>query len=183
MPLLREDIRISFIFLKEGDDPDSFIKENGKDAFYNLAKNSKSLSRYFFETLKKQDDLSSIEGRTIAAKFALPLIKSISNETIKQAYINEASNVCDIDFQKLIKGNENKKQVDIVRKKPIVDSKSVIKKSVLGIFTALIQHPKHNKSRLFNLINPDSKYSFMLDIRDIYIQHPNSAASLILEKN
>jgi len=32
------------------------------------------------------------------------------------------------------------------------------------------------------LINPDSKYSFMLDIRDIYIQHPNSAASLILEK-
>ena len=85
LPLLREDTRISFIFLKEGDDPDSFIKENGKDAFYNLAKNSKSLSRYFFETLKKQDDLSSIEGRTIAAKFALPLIKSISNETIKQA--------------------------------------------------------------------------------------------------
>jgi len=183
MPLLREDTRISFIFLKEGDDPDSFIKENGKDAFYNLAKNSKSLSRYFFETLKKQDDLSSIEGRTIAAKFALPLIKSISNETIKQAYINEASNVCDIDFQKLIQGNENKKQVDIVKKeKPIVDSKSVIKKSVLGIFTALIQHPKLAKSRLFNLINPDSKYSFMLDIRDIYIQHPNSAASLILEK-
>jgi hypothetical protein len=34
--------------------------------------------------------LSSIEGRTIAAKFALPLIKSISNETLKQAYINEA---------------------------------------------------------------------------------------------
>ena len=100
MPLLREDTRISFIFLKEGDDPDSFIKENGKDAFYNLAKNSKISSRYFFETLKKQDDLSSIEGRTIAAKFALPLIKSISNETIKQAYINEASNVCDIDFQK-----------------------------------------------------------------------------------
>ena len=73
--------------------------------------------------------------------------------------------------------------MDIVKKeKPIVDSKSVIKKSVLGIFTALIQHPKLAKSRLFNLINPDSKYSFMLDIRDIYIQHPNSAASLILEK-
>ena len=37
MPLLREDTKISFIFLKEGDDPDSFIKENGKDAFYSLA--------------------------------------------------------------------------------------------------------------------------------------------------
>ena len=183
MPLLREDTRISFIFLKEGDDPDSFIKENGKDAFFNLAKNSKSLSRYFFETLKKQDDLSSIEGRTIAAKFALPLIKSISNQTIKQAYIKEASNICDIDFEKLIQGNESKKRADVVQKeKPIVDSKSIIKKAVLGIFTALIQHPKLANSKLFNLINPNSKYSFMLDIRDIYVQHPNSAASLILEK-
>ena len=183
MPLLREDTKISFIFLKEGDDPDSFIKENGKDAFYGLAKNSKSLSNYFFETLKKQDDLSSIEGRTMSAKFALPLIKSISNETIKQAYIKEASNVCDIDFAKLIQGNESKRQINNVQKeKPVVDSRSIIKKSVLGIFTALIQHPKLANSKLFNLINPDSKYSFLMDIRDIYIQHPNSAASIILEK-
>jgi len=183
MPLLREDTKISFIFLKEGDDPDSFIKENGKDAFYGLAKNSKSLSNYFFETLKKQDDLSSIEGRTMSAKFALPLIKSISNETIKQAYINEASNVCDIDFAKLIQGNESKRQINTAQKeKPVVDSRSIIKKSVLGIFTALIQHPKLANSKIFNLINPDSKYSFLMDIRDIYIQHPNSAASIILEK-
>jgi DNA primase len=183
MPLLREDTRISFIFLKEGDDPDSFIKENGKEAFYNLAKDSKSLSNYFFETLKQQDDLSSIEGRSIAAKFAIPLIKSISNETIKQAYINEASNVCDIDFAKLIQGNESKKQINSPKKeKPMVDTKSIMKKSVLGIFMALIQHPKLANSKLFNLVNPDSKFSFMLEIRDIYIKHPNSAASIILEK-
>ena len=183
MPLLREDTRISFIFLKEGDDPDSFIKENGKQAFCNLAKDSKSLSNYFFETLKQQDDLSSIEGRSIAAKFAIPLIKSISNETIKQAYINEASNVCDIDFAKLIQGDESKNQINSPKKeKPEVDTKSIMKKSVLGIFMALIQHPKLANSKLFNLINPDSNFSFMLEIRDIYIKHPNSAASIILEK-
>ena len=38
MPLLREDTRISFIFLKEGDDPISFIKENGKRCPLNLLK-------------------------------------------------------------------------------------------------------------------------------------------------
>ena len=42
MMLLREDTRINFIFLDEGDDPDSYIKSNGKDAFLNLAKNSTS---------------------------------------------------------------------------------------------------------------------------------------------
>ena len=183
LPLIREDTRLSFIFLKEGDDPDNFIKENGKEAFYTLAKDSKPLSNYFFETLKKQDDLSSIEGRTKAAKFAKPLIKSISNETIKQAYIKEASNVCDLDFTKLIQGNENTKHINTPQKeKTAVDTKSIIKKSVLGIFTALIQYPKLAESKIFNLVNPDSKFSFLLEIRDIYIKHPNSAASLILEK-
>ena len=86
MPLLREDTRINFIFLNEGDDPDSFVREHGKEAIYNLARDSKSLSKYFFETLKKQDDLSSIEGRTIAAKFALPLINSKVMQTLQQLF-------------------------------------------------------------------------------------------------
>ena len=183
MSLLREDTRISFIFLKEGEDPDSYIKENGKEAFYGIAKNSKSLSDYFFETIKNRDDLSKIEGRTIAAKFALPLIQSISNETLKQAYINEASNVCNLDFAKLIKGDESKVNINAPkREKIVVDSKSIMKKSVLGIFMALIQYPKLASSTLFNLINPDSKFSFLSEIKDIYIQHPDSPASIILEK-
>jgi DNA primase len=183
MSLLREDTRISFIFLKEGEDPDSFIKDNGKEAFFNLAKNSKPLSEYFFETVKSQDDLSSIEGRTIAAKFALPHIKNISNETLKQAYINEASSICYLDFSKLIKGNEENKSSKVkLKEEIIVDKKSIMKKSVLGIFTVLIQYPQLSSSNLFNLLTKDSRFLFLLDIRDIFNQHPNSPASVILEK-
>ena len=183
MSLLREDTRISFIFLKEGEDPDSFIKDNGKEAFFNLAKNSKPLSEYFFETVKSQDDLSSIEGRTIAAKFALPHIKNISNETLKQAYINEASSICDLDFSKLIKGNEENKSTKVkLKEEIIVDKKSIMKKSVLGIFTVLIQYPQLSSSNLFNLLTKDSRFLFLLDIRDIFNQHPDSPASVILEK-
>ena len=183
LPLLREDTRISFIFLKEGEDPDSYIKDNGKEAFYSLAKSSKSLSDYFFETIKSQDDLSSIEGRTIAAKFALPLIKSISNETLKQAYINEATNVCDLDFAKLIQGKESKENFNLPKKEEVVvDTRSIMKKSVLGIFMALIQYPKLADSNLFKLIKADSRFSFILDIKDTYILYPDSSASVILEK-
>ena len=85
MSLLREDTRISFIFLKEGEDPDSYIKENGKEAFYGIAKNSKSLSDYFFETIKNRDDLSNIEVRFSKSKSdvsILILIISIRRELI-----------------------------------------------------------------------------------------------------
>ena len=73
LPLIREDTRINFIFLESGEDPDSYVRKNGKEAFMNLAKNSMTFSDYFLDTIKNQDDLSSIEGRSVVAKFALPL--------------------------------------------------------------------------------------------------------------
>jgi hypothetical protein len=57
-----------------------------KKLFCNLAKIQNPFLITFLKLLKQQDDLSSIEGRSIAAKFALPLIKSISNETKTSIY-------------------------------------------------------------------------------------------------
>jgi DNA primase len=185
MMLLREDTRINFIFLDEGDDPDSYIKSNGKDAFLNLAKNSTSLSDYFFDTVKSYDDLSSIEGRTAAAKYALPLIKSVTNETIKQAYIKEMSKICDLDFSKLIDTNQNKPSGSFNKEKKSAvkyTSNSILIKSVVGIFTSLIQHPKLAELTMFNNIKKDSRFSFILEVKNLYIENPSSAASVILEK-
>ena len=185
MMLLREDTRINFIFLAEGEDPDSYIKTNGKDAFLNLAKNSTSLSDYFFDTVKSYDDLSSIEGRTAAAKYALPLIKSIANETTKQAYIKEMSKICDLDFSKLIDTNQNKPNIIQNKGKNNAvksNSNSILIKSVIGIFTSLIQHPKLAQLTLFNSIKKDSRFSFVHDIKNLYIESPDSSASVILEK-
>ena len=185
MMLLREDTRINFIFLAEGEDPDSYIKTNGKDAFLNLAKDSTSLSDYFFDTVKSHDDLSSIEGRTAVAKYALPLIKSIANETTKQAYIKEMSKICDLDFSKLIDTNQNKPKVIQNKGKNNAvksNSNSILIKSVIGIFTSLIQHPKLAQLTLFDSIKKDSRFSFIHDIKNLYIESPDSSASVILEK-
>ena len=48
------------------------------------------------------DDLESIEGRSNAAKFAIPLVNSINNETLKQAYIEEIASICRLDFAALL---------------------------------------------------------------------------------
>ena len=111
LPLLREDTRISFIFLEPDEDPDSYVSSNGKDAFLNLAKEAKSFSDFFFDYVKDKDDLSTLEGRSMVAKFALPLVNKISNDTLKEAYINEVSKICDLDFSKLIKGESISKKV------------------------------------------------------------------------
>ena len=183
LPVLREDTRINFIFLKTNQDPDSFIREKGKDAFLQLAKDSKSFSDFFLETIKKQDDLSTIEGRSMVAKFALPLINKITNNTLKQAYIKEVSNICDLDLSKLVKENNVRKQSPSLKKEEVKqDSNSVIKKSVLGILTSLIQYPKLATNNAFDLIKEHPKFLFLDDIRSIYTANEDIHSSIIIEK-
>ena len=183
LPVLREDTRINFIFLKTNQDPDSFIREKGKDAFLQLAKDSKSFSDFFLETIKKQDDLSTIEGRSMVAKFALPLINKITNDTLKQAYIKEVSNICDLDLSKLVKENNVQKQSPSLKKEEVKqDSNSVIKKSVLGILTSLIQYPKLATNNAFDLIKEHPKFLFLEDIRSIYTANEDVHSSIIIEK-
>ena len=123
LPLLREDTRISFIFLEPDEDPDSYVSSNGKDAFLDLAKKAKSFSDFFFDHVKDQDDLSKLEGRSMVAKFALPLVNKISNDTLKEAYINEVSKICDLDFSKLIQGESKSKKVSPAKKEEVKESK------------------------------------------------------------
>ena len=183
LPLLREDTRIGFIFLDSDEDPDSYIRKNGKNAFMKLAKESKSFSEFFIETIKEQDDLSSVEGRSMVARFALPLINKISNDTLKQAYIKEISNICDLDLSKLTQNISNSVKSNVSKKEEVKkNSSSVLRKSVLGIFMALIQYPKLATMQEFDLVKTDSKFSFLKDIKGFYIDNPESSASIILEK-
>ena len=183
LPLLREDTRISFIFLEPDEDPDSYVSSNGKDAFLNLAKEAKSFSDFFFDYVKDQDNLSTLEGRSMVAKFALPLVNKISNDTLKEAYINEVSKICDLDFSKLIQGESKSKKISPTKKEEVKEStNTVLRKSVLGIFTALIQHPKLSSINEFSLITLESKFNFINDIKNLYQDSPDSNPSIIFEK-
>ena len=183
LPLLREDIRMSFIFLKPGDDPDSFIKEKGKDGFIKLANEATSFSDYFVSTIKMQADLSTIEGRSLVAQFAIPLVDKITNPTLKEAYISEIGHICDLDFGKLLNNGVNSMPDKSGSEEPIKKMPtSVIRKSVMGIFTVLIQYPKLASDRTFDLIKRDSRFLFLLDVRDFYKANPEAVPSILFEQ-
>ena len=119
----------------------------------------------------------------MVAKFALPLVNKISNDTLKQVYINEMSKICDLDFSKLIEGESKIKKISTPQKEEAKEtSNSVMRKSVLGVFMGLIQHPKLTSINEFNQIKKDSKFIFLKEIRDLYIDNPESSPSIIFEK-
>lgn len=82
LPYLEDGRQIKFIFLPDGEDPDTFIRQYGKAGFEDYLKNAQSLSEFLFTTLSAQVDFSSTEGKTKLAALALPLIRRIPGEAL-----------------------------------------------------------------------------------------------------
>ena len=84
LPYLYDGRQLKFIFLPDGEDPDTFVRSQGKEGFKQyLAEHSKSLSDFLFDSLLMQVDLSSQEGKSKLASLAIPLINRIPGEILR----------------------------------------------------------------------------------------------------
>jgi DNA primase len=69
---------VRFLFLPEGHDPDSFVREHGQEAFEERLADAQPLSAYLLSHLKSVNDLSTLEGRARLLAEAKPLVKRVS---------------------------------------------------------------------------------------------------------
>ncbi len=74
-PLLREGRQISFLFLPEGEDPDSQVRSEGRERFEARISNSVTFSEFFFQHLTNQADITTMEGRARLVELARPLLR------------------------------------------------------------------------------------------------------------
>ena len=78
LPYLQDGKRISFLFLPVEHDPDSFIREYGKDAFEQRVREAMPLSGYLLREAGAELDLRSQEGRNQLLQRAKPLLTAIT---------------------------------------------------------------------------------------------------------
>jgi DNA primase len=77
LPTMNDSMQMRFLFLPEGDDPDSLIRKEGQAAFEQRIKSALPLSDFFFQTMAKQADMGTMEGRARFAAASLELIKQV----------------------------------------------------------------------------------------------------------
>ncbi|MCF5803337.1 MULTISPECIES: DNA primase [Pseudomonas syringae group] len=75
---LQDGRRARFLFLPEGEDPDTLVRSEGTDAFKaRINQHAQPLADYFFEQLTKESDPRSLEGKAHMATLAAPLIDKV----------------------------------------------------------------------------------------------------------
>lgn len=77
LPQIREGRQIRFVFLPDGQDPDSYVHEHGANAFMTALDNALPLSDFLIEELSDQVDMESVDGRARLAEMARPLVSRI----------------------------------------------------------------------------------------------------------
>ena len=77
LPLLRDGRQISFLFLPEGEDPDSLVRREGQAAFEQRLTQATPLADYLFAELRTQANPNTLAGRARMAELARPLLEKL----------------------------------------------------------------------------------------------------------
>jgi DNA primase len=89
LPRLRDGRQAYFLFLPEGEDPDSLVRKEGKEGFEKRLKEATPLSDYFFGELSHDVDIASLDGRARLAERARPLIARLPDGAFRDLMAQE----------------------------------------------------------------------------------------------
>ncbi len=102
LPSLQDGRRARFLFLPEGEDPDTLVRAEGTDAFRaRINQQAQPLADYFFQQLTQEADPRSLEGKAHLATLAAPLIDKIPGANLKTLMRQRLTEITGLTIQQL----------------------------------------------------------------------------------
>ncbi|MEJ2310249.1 MAG: DNA primase [Gammaproteobacteria bacterium] len=99
LPSMKTGREARFLFLPEGEDPDTLVRSKGADAFRELVANAPTLSGFLFEHLREQVDTSTLDGRARLADMAKPLIARIPPGSLHDLMHQELAHLTGLEMK------------------------------------------------------------------------------------
>lgn len=87
LPVLHDGRQASFLFLPDGEDPDSLVRKEGTAAFVQRLRTATPLPELVFETLSKQVDLGRLDGRAKLVELARPLLSKLGQSALRELMV------------------------------------------------------------------------------------------------
>ncbi len=101
LPHIREGRQIRFIFLPEGHDPDSYVNEQGSDAFVDAVDHGVALSEFLIDELASQVDMDTVDGKARLAELAKPLVRRIPPGVYRELLVDSLASKVGMSTNKM----------------------------------------------------------------------------------
>ncbi|MDM9615302.1 DNA primase [Kosakonia cowanii] len=138
LPYMSDGRQLRFMFLPDGEDPDTLVRKEGKEVFEARMEQAQPLSTFLFNSLLPKADLTTPDGTTQLAALALPLINQVPGETLRiqlrQILGNKIGIFDDAQLDRLMP-----KQVESAAARPAPQLKRTTMRILIGL---LIQNPE-----------------------------------------
>jgi len=139
LPYLNDGKALHFVFLPDGEDPDSLVQQEGKAAFEQRLENADDFTKVLFNKLSKEIDLTLDSGKAKLLSAALPLIEKIPSEFYQENILEQLGRLIGRTREQLNNHLKTPKQQQAIERK----FKITPMRQAIGI---LIQHPNLAKS-------------------------------------
>ncbi len=172
--IVRDDWKIYFMFLPEGEDPDSMIRTERSEKFEARIQKSSTLSEFFFRHLKNQINLSQPDGRARFISLAMNHIQKMPNNIMREVFVETLSEQTQIHSDKLIQRLPKSSQTPI----PTETKISLIHKAIM----LLIQNPPLIKHIDFDLTSlPTGNTDLLAELANRLKTNPTLSTGAIME--
>ena len=150
LPHIREGRQVRFVFLPDGQDPDSYVNEFGADAFIKALDDGVALSDFLIGELASQVDLETVDGKARLAELAKPLVAKIPTGVYRELLMNSLADRVGLTTEKLERSigrqqatdsgsSSNRATTSLGRKVATASGKpSVVRRAI----TLLLNHPE-----------------------------------------
>jgi len=101
LPVLRDGRAARFLFVPEGEDPDSLVRQIGKEKFEQQIGGAVHLSDFLFDHLARELDIDSIDGRARLVDQARPLLARLPDSVFRQMMIERLAEIARTDVTRL----------------------------------------------------------------------------------
>ena len=101
LPEAREGREIRFLFLPDGQDPDSLVGQEGRESFEARLAGALPLSEYLVRELAQHSDLTNADGRARLAEAARPLFLKVPEGVFRELLLERLAEVVGLNPRRL----------------------------------------------------------------------------------
>jgi len=187
LPLIRDGRQVYFMFMPEGEDPDSFVRRYGPEKFTDKA-SYVPLSDYLLNTLRQNIDVNTREGCALLAEKSFPLLARLPAGALLELLIKDLAVQCQLpsdSIKELLRG----KLASTPHKKGLRHiSRTVVKQGHTSLVSKairlLLQHPGMGLDQaLIGQLDgiSDQGVDFLRELLNYITGHPETTCAGILE--
>lgn len=181
LPLMRDGFSLKFVFLPDGEDPDSLIREQGQQVFETIIDNATPLSKFLFEQLMQQVDMNSFEGKGALVEMFQPYLAKLPDGILKDAMLNEIANNFGTGSEQFLTKLTKNIQPEKLTVKPKASTKVTPVRLAIAL---LLEHPQvaeslGNVEVLKPLTVPG--IPLLIQVLEICLHNPNIKSAQLLE--